>query len=153
MRFAASHPLAKRAESEALRAEFRALDHKVKELIKRDPEEAYKLTCRLSVIIDSEMGGDLWLHSRALNDAFNAALVSRNASLASSTMQKAIKAWLRAGGDSDQELLKEMQGYAAPWLPSFRVIVASEDACTCQTGVYVSMHVHKQKHVRRSLSH
>eukprot|EP00439_Symbiodinium_sp_Y106_P012484 s1384_g1.t2 len=119
---------AKRAESEALRAEFRALDHKVKELIKRDPEEAYKLTCRLSVIIDSEMGGDLWLHSRALNDAFNAALVSRNASLASSTMQKAIKAWLRAGGDSDQELLKEMQGYAAPWLPSFRVIVASEDA-------------------------
>ncbi|CAE7891898.1 FOL3 [Symbiodinium microadriaticum] len=102
----------KRAESESLRAEFRALDQKVKELIKTDPEEAYRLTCRLSAIIDSEFGGDLWLHARTLNDAFNAALVSRNAALASSTMQKAITAWLRAGGDSDQELLKEMQGYA-----------------------------------------
>ncbi|CAE7236829.1 FOL3 [Symbiodinium necroappetens] len=102
----------KRAESESLRAEFRALDQKVKEKIKTDPEEAYRLTCRLSAIIDSEFGGDLWLHARTLNDAFNAALVSRNAALASSTMQKAITAWLRAGGDSDQELLKEMQGYA-----------------------------------------
>ena len=105
---------AKLAQSEKLRAEFRMLDAKVKNLIRRNPEEAYQVTCRMSVIIDAEFGGDLWLHSRTLNDAFHAALVCRNRALASSTMEKAIEAWLLAGGNSNQALLQEMQSYAAP---------------------------------------
>ena len=110
----------RKAESEALRAEFRALDQKVKELIRKDPEEAYQVTCRMSTIIDTELGSDLWLHSRTLNDAFHAALVSRNRLLASKTMEKAIEAWLLAGGDSDETLLREMRGYAESWLRNMR---------------------------------
>jgi len=99
--------------SDRLRGEYRELSRVVQQTFAREPQKALKSLDRVCEIINEELGGELWMCARAKNDAFHAAVFSRDLPLARRTMSDAIDAWVLAGGESDQTLLAKMRGYAA----------------------------------------